>query len=255
MLKLIANEHMKIARKRSSQVLVITFIFIHILLALIINSLLQSAGIAENVVGYLSFSSGFLIMIQFFSAIFAGSIVAKEFDWGTVKLLLIRPHTRYKLLLSKYITSLLIGGYFILLFFVLSFILGSILFGFQGLGQSSPYINSVLSSYGVVMIEVIMITTFAFALSTIFRNSTLATAASIFIILTGKTVVELLAHYDIKWGMFLLFANTDLGQYFDGKRPLYEEMTLPFSIIVIVVHLLIFLLASFWTFSKRDVSI
>ena len=44
-------------------------------------------------------------MIQFagmFSIIIAGGIVASEFNWGTIKLLLIRPIDRGKILASKY---------------------------------------------------------------------------------------------------------------------------------------------------------
>jgi ABC-2 type transport system permease protein len=42
-----------------------------------------------------------------FTIIISAGIVASEFTWGTIKLLLIRPITRIKILLSKYITILL----------------------------------------------------------------------------------------------------------------------------------------------------
>ena len=41
---------------------------------------------------------------------YCGDMVAGEFTWGTIKLLLIRPASRSKILLSKYLTTLLFAA-------------------------------------------------------------------------------------------------------------------------------------------------
>ena len=56
-----------------------------------------------------------LSVVSLLTIIIAAGIVAHEFRWGTIKLLLIRPITRTKILLSKY-TAVLLFAFFTLLF-------------------------------------------------------------------------------------------------------------------------------------------
>ncbi|WP_441895000.1 ABC transporter permease [Paenibacillus sp. YAF4_2] len=63
--------------------------------------------------------------------IIAGDIIAAEFSTGTIKLLLIRPSSRIKILLSKYLAMLLFSMVLLLILFVISFLINGILFGFN----------------------------------------------------------------------------------------------------------------------------
>ena len=56
------------------------------------------------------------MFILIFSVIVAGTIVSNEFQKGTIKLLLTRPYSRNKILLSKYIVSIISILIFIILF-------------------------------------------------------------------------------------------------------------------------------------------
>ena len=42
-----------------------------------------------------------------------------------------------------------------------------------------------------------------------------------------------------QWAKYMLFANTDLMQYVDGV-PMVEGMTLPFSLMIIVLYFILF---------------
>ncbi|MFC0274418.1 ABC transporter permease [Metabacillus herbersteinensis] len=254
MISFIKNEHMKIYYKRSNLVLFLTYLSVLFVIALATRKLLDSAGIGENFLGYVSFSTGFLMILPFFVIAIAGSIVSNEYNWGTIKFLLIRPAKRSKILLSKYITVLLFSVYFIVVFFLVSVLLGFLLFGFEGVNQDSRVLSEILMSYLICAIEVIMISTLAFSISTIFRNSALATGISILLLLTGKTFVQVLAHFDFQWGRYVLFANTNLGQYVDG-RPLFEGSSLGFSIVMLLMYLMLFLGSAWMVFVRRDVSI
>ncbi|MGG0738765.1 ABC transporter permease subunit [Niallia taxi] len=198
-----------------------------------------------------------------FTIIIAAGIVANEFTWGTVKLLLIRPISRAKILLSKYMTVLLFGICLLFILFVFSIILGGILFGFPD--THTPYLNyhdgavteqnmivHLLISYGLNSISLLMITTMAFMISSVFRNSSLAVGISIFLMFMGSTVTFMLAT-KFEWAKYILFANTDLSQYFEGA-PIVQGMTMTFSIIMLCVYFLIFLLFAFLVFKKRDVA-
>ena len=52
--------------------------------------------------------SGYSLFIIILIIIVAGTIVSEEFNKGTIKLLLVRPYSRVKILLSKYITCLIV---------------------------------------------------------------------------------------------------------------------------------------------------
>ncbi|MEN8700413.1 ABC transporter permease [Bacillus infantis] len=198
-----------------------------------------------------------------FTIIVAAGIVASEFSWGTIKLLLIRPISRSKILLSKYIAVFLFGLLLLALIYGLSTLLGLILFGLPG--ESIPHLaysngavvekgiaGHLAVSYLLASVDVLLVATMAFMISAVFRNSSLAIGLSLFLLFTGSTATVILAGL-FDWAKYLLFANTNLTVYFDGVPPV-EGMTLTFSVIVLLVYFLIFHALAFWLFNKRDVS-
>ncbi|MDP4155427.1 MAG: ABC transporter permease [Bacillota bacterium] len=198
-----------------------------------------------------------------FTIIISAGIVASEFNWGTIKLLLIRPITRMKILLSKYITILLYAIFLLVILFAYSSVIGAILFGTPE--QASIYLNynngivseqsmfvHMLIYYGLNSINMIMLATMAFMISAVFRNSSLAVGLSIFLMFTGTQLTELLS-LKFPWAKYILFANTDLMPYFEGT-PLIEGMTLTFSIVVLIAYFLLFHFLAFYVFNKRDVA-
>ncbi len=200
-------------------------------------------------------------LISLFAIVMAGGIVANEFSGGTIKLLLIRPSKRWKILLSKYISVM---GYTLLMLLVLlvvSSLVGGILFGFKE--ASMPFIaNSngkitetnmivhIVQLYGLQCISLVMMVTLAFMISTVFRNSAMAIGIGVFLLTVGTTVTMLLLKYD--WSKYILFANVDLNQYIDGD-PLVKGMTMTFSIIVLLVYFVTFNVISYIGFTKRDI--
>lgn len=198
-----------------------------------------------------------------FTIIIAAGIVASEFNWGTIKLLLIRPINRGKILIAKYLSVLIFALVVVGISFLYSTALGFILFGTPEV--ANPYLNykqgvvseqsmfvHLLSSYGLNSIEMIMLATMAFMISAVFRSSSLAIGISLFLMFTGGQLAMLVAmKYD--WAKYILFANTDLTQYFEGY-PLVEGMTLTFSVIMLVVYFILFQFLAHYVFKKRDVA-
>jgi ABC-2 type transport system permease protein len=208
-------------------------------------------------------ASELIILAGLFTIIVAAGIVASEFNWGTIKLLLIRPINRTKILTSKYLTVLLFALFMLAVLFVFSTVLGAILFGLPD--KAVPYLNyyngkvteqnivvHLLIYYGLNSIKMIMLVTMAFMISTVFRNSSLAIGLSLFLLFTGDQFTALLA-LKYSWAKYILFANTDLMQYIEGT-PLVNGMTMPFSIIMLIIYFAIFQFFAFFVFKKRDVA-
>ncbi|MBZ9633842.1 ABC transporter permease [Clostridium sp. FP1] len=211
--------------------------------------------------GFVNTTSGLISLISLFAIVMGGGIVANEFSGGTIKLLLIRPSKRFKILLSKYISVIGYTLLMLLALFIVSFLLGGILFSFKGAGtpfltNSSGIITEVnmithmMALYGLQCVSLVMMVTLAFMISSVFRNSSMAIGIGVFLLTIGNTATMLLLRYN--WSKYILFTNTNLDQYINGQ-PLVEGMTMTFSIIVLIVYFVIFNVISYIGFTKRDI--
>ncbi|MFC4076951.1 ABC transporter permease [Salinithrix halophila] len=214
--------------------------------------------------GFMSRTDGITPLVTLLTVIVGATSVAGEFSWGTIKLLLIRSARRSKILLAKYIATLGFAIAMLLLLFLVSLVVGLILYGADGL--TSPYltytdgkvveknmIGHIFTLYGLKSINLLMMVTFAFMISTVFRSSSVAIGAAIFLMFAGTTLVGILAANGQDWAKYLLFANTDLNPYFDGE-PLFKGMTLFFSVTVLAVYFTVFNAISWIFFNKQDVA-
>lgn len=212
-------------------------------------------------------NAGLLSVVSLFTIIIAAGIIASEFRWGTIKLLLIRPYSRTKILFSKYVAVLLFALFTLLFVIILSWITGAVLFGVEGSNANmllysytddlAPYnfrlvsvLHEVMTSYGYGLVNLVMMTTFAFMVSTVFRNSSLAIGTAIFLMMGGNSIVSIFA--EKPFAKYILFANTNLKQYADGDV-FIDGMTLNFSITMLIIYYLIFVGLSWIFFTKRDV--
>lgn len=211
---------------------------------------------------FMTIAAEIVSLITLFTIVVGASSVASEFTWGTIKLLLIRPVSRAKILLSKYLATILFALFSLVLLFVVSFLVGSIFFGIEGSTPHLVYrdgavhevhmVSHILGVFGLKSINLIMMSTFAFMISTIFRNSGLAIGLAIFLMFVGVNVTALLAT-KFEWAKYILFVNTDLSQYLTGYV-LVEGMTMTFSVIMLIIYFVIFNTLTWFVFTKRDVA-
>lgn len=206
---------------------------------------------------YLVTVAGMLIII------IAGGSVASEFHQGTIKFLLINPVKRWKILMSKYFTVITMGFGMIAAVFILSIPVVGIMHGFDGI--STPYlyisggevhsVNSFLiaaRNYLVSSVEVVIMASFAFAISSLIRSSALAIGASVFLMFAGATVTAILSQLGQDWARYLVFANTDLMSIAQGNS-MFPQHTVFFAVMVLVAHMAVFILTAWDGFTKRSV--
>lgn len=205
-------------------------------------------------------SHAMLSLVLMFSVIAAASIVASEFSQGTIKMLLSRPVKRWKILTSKYITSLLYALVLSIIALIANVIAGYIFFD-SGSGAmldvrggevvEVSYWGRVLALYGLQYIGIMVFTTFAFMIGSVFRTSSLAIGLSIFLLFMGPNIVFFLSKYEIT--KYILFTHTDLTGYITGNM-FISGITWPLSAAVLTVYVVLFLFISYWSFTKRDVT-
>ncbi|MBR0427385.1 MAG: ABC transporter permease [Clostridia bacterium] len=199
--------------------------------------------------------------------VIAGTIVSEEFNKGTIKLLLVRPYKRIKILIAKFIACLIILILTYVVMALAQFIFGGIMNGFNDyVGKASIYnfkTSSVeeISTFKYMILsglsilpQYLLIMTLAFSLSVLFINSPIAIALPLLGIMGAELINELAYHYEkAKFLRFFVTPNWDLSIYLFGKLPQFEPISLPFSIAVCVVYFAIMLVTSLYIFKRKEI--
>ncbi|CAG9620599.1 ABC transporter permease [Sutcliffiella rhizosphaerae] len=214
-----------------------------------------------SVWSYIDENLGLTSLITLFVVIIAGGMIASEFTWGTIKLLMIRPISRSKILVAKYLSVLVFMVIFLAIFFITSFITGAIAFGFD----STPfllYLNGevyevypllfLLLKLGLQSIGIVMFATIAFMISSVFRNNSLAIGISLFLLFTGTQITALVS-MKFEWAKYSPFANIHFQTFLDGM-PMVAGVNFWFSVVMFFIYFVILHVVSFLTFVKRDIA-
>lgn len=225
-----------------------------------INKRNDTRGILKN------FFSEYGLFIIVIIVMIAGTIVSEEFNKGTVKLLLIKPYSRAKILLSKYITILIMTVFAIVIILLMELIVGGIVFGFDSLSVPVLEYNfntsqlEILNIFTYVGIEIltqlpmiILLATLAFALSTIFTNSALAITISLLGFMSPSIINALVIQYKVGFMKYFVTMNWDLSGYLFGSLPSMEGMTMGFSIVMCLIYLFVMLIPTFIIFKKKNI--
>ncbi len=222
-----------------------------------------------------SFSTKFieqslLFLLPLLMIILSADIVSGELSGGTIKLLLVRGVSRWKILLSKYITILLLEA--LVMFFVLVFSVGvsGIFFGYGGwetpvvtgfkvvAGKlvtsdvvNVPQWKYLMMTYGLAYFVAVVVGSVSFMISTLVRS----TAASIGIVLSTLIGGSLLSTFLEDWKLprYFYTANLKLTDYLSGSLNPIEGMNMAFSLTVLSAWILLSIVVSFGYFTKRDI--
>jgi ABC-2 type transport system permease protein len=104
--------------------------------------------------------------------------------------------------------------------------------------------------------SLLMITTISFMLSTLFKSQSVAVGIGIFVLFVSSTLgglIIMLAE-EYTWAKFLIFPHLDLT-VFALQDKILQNITLTGSLTILAVYYIVFMVATFVYFQKRDVSI
>ena len=206
-------------------------------------------------------------LVTLFVVVVGSANVAAEFSDGTIKQLLIRPHRRWSILLSKYIAVVIYALLMVTTLIVSGYLIGMILFGSGDFNMKFFEITLEGRKEAVVGTQfflkmlyfipsLLVIMTIAFMLSTLFKSQALAVGIGIFVLFFSSTLggIILMLASKYTWAKFLIFPHLDLTVYALQDRIL-EDITLPISLGILAVYYAIFMIVTFFFFQKRDISI
>ncbi|MDO7907194.1 DUF2705 family protein [Paenibacillus sp. JX-17] len=254
-MKLVHNENIKIYSRVRTWVMLGILVLLSALFPVLISySTSEDTSMWQGVV----LTATIVFMLNsIFAVIIAADSVAGEFSWGTIKLLLIRPWSRSKILISKYIAVILFSLLTTVVLLVLSLLFSSLFLG--GQEGSAPLSGNVSDGTYVALtflynyVDLFVILALAFMLSSVFRSSALAIGLSIFIIFTSSIFAAIFSPERFSWAKYILFNNMDLTRFI-GTDVDANGLTLGFSAAVMAVYYIIFLVVGWLIFNRRDVA-
>lgn len=202
-----------------------------------------------------------LVHVPLLICLVAGDVVAGEANMGTLRLLVTKPVSRTKIMLSKFFASSIytLG---LLTFMAVMGLLGSIaLFGVSDLmvQKSDMFVlldrNDVLwryvAAYGFAALSMITVAALAFLFSVFADNSIgpIIAAMSVVIVMTILTTMDIPIFNLLKP---FLFTNHMLNWkgFFDNPVDLPEVLK---SASVLVLHIVLFVSLAIFFFRKKDI--
>jgi ABC-2 type transport system permease protein len=200
----------------------------------------------------------------------AADMVSGESSSGTIKLLLVRNVPRWKILLSKYLTLIILEVMVVFFAFVLSAIISGFFFGFGGwlapvatgfkvlagkLDSSSvlnvPQWQYSLMVYSLAFYVAVVVGSISFMISILVKS----TAASIGIIMSTLVAGNFLSFFLSDWKItrYMFMVHLRLTDYLSGSFQLIEGMNMLFSITVLLGWVIASIIISFVYFTKQDI--
>lgn len=206
------------------------------------------------------------IFIIIFLVMIAGGMISSEMEKGTIKMLLVKPYSRTKILLAKYIVSLSMIFFIFAVIAVLQTIVGGIILGFDSLSVPAVVYNfsthsletyNLFAYVGIMAIHklpiYILMTTLSFALSVLFGHTVLAVVLPIVGNIGSSLINQLASYCSIKQLAIFPTLNWDFSQFMNGRIPNYEFTSLGFASAVCIVYWLIMIVVSWLVFSKKEI--
>lgn len=214
----------------------------------------------------LNLFNNYELFILIIGIVIAGSIVSEEFNRGTIKLLLVKPYNRIKILLSKFIVCMLILVLSIVFIAGCQLVFGGIINGFDNLSTPAIFYNfdtnrvetmnlfAYVALIGICKLPIyILLSSLAFACSTLFASTAIAVAIPFLGYIASSLINQFALAYNIKQIIYFVTPNWDLSYYLFGGSPLFKGLTMPFSIAICAIYLVIMIVVSCIVFKKRDI--
>lgn len=211
-----------------------------------------------------------LLFIPLLVVVLAGDNVSGEFSSKTIKVLLTKAIPRWKILLSKYISLLIMTSIIILETAVISILVSSLMFNTGGWNEPAATGFKVISGkldassvvkvyqwqyailvYALGWFATNTVATISFMVSVLVKN----TSTSIGIMMSSLIGGEFLQYFLADWPIVKYFfvINLNLPKYLTGSFQPIEGMNLIFSIVVLCVWSILALIVSFKVFTTQDV--
>lgn len=251
MLSMIKNELVKVFAQKKM------YVFMGLMLAIALLPVFISIKFVEPYNGqtYAIKTLDFLVgeVFYLFVILLGADIVASDIERGTIKIFLLAPSSRIKIILAKNIALMIAIVTLFLFNLIVSYFVGILAFGWGDNFQyqsvhctSMEGIVSTLSTYGLSIIPHIGFGTMVVFICLLIPSSIPAigiSAGLLILMLVGANIRESIAPYFI----------SNYFQYFVGRYTEDARITIIQALGVSGIYIALFLPASIYVFRKKDI--
>ncbi len=220
------------------------------LLMILLNLIASPTDLSSGFSDFLSGSVTPMSIITLLACIWSAGIMTSEFSTGTVKLLMIRPVTRTKILWAKYTLVVIYTIILTVSYYAFIILLGLMIYGDASLADP----NVILLGQAAVLkfIEALFIITLTYMVAVLSHNRSLAMGISLFFYYASNIVGFFLQNKP--WAKYLFFMHLDLTGYVITSISLTPHTEpLSFALCVLGAYFIAFLVITWYSFAKRDV--
>lgn len=211
-------------------------------------------------------SSDLMNLIVIMVVVISSSLMSREHQQGTIKLLLIRPASRIKIFFSKWFLAVVTSIIFVVFLYGVTAVIG---FFTTKMNPTNQFIYSnadkgklVLTDFWPFLfktmahdiIYVMIFATIAYCLSVLFRNTALSLGITLGLVFFSGLITAFVAgKTDLV--KYIWPANWSLNQYmYRGSTPPIDDMTYWFSFSYNIIALFVIILVTALIFKRRDVA-
>ncbi|MEL3985921.1 ABC transporter permease subunit [Bacillus velezensis] len=191
-------------------------------------------------------------LISIIAIVFASNIITKEYRWGTIKFLLIRPYTRINILLSKFTTIFVFLLLLFIILFLSSWLIGIMLYGVDVNNYTTLVISreevveqniliNLFTVYFCSFISILSYCSLAFMITNILKSNVISIIISLILALFGGPLSTNLSQRISKYSLFF---NADRLMHVSS----FKEEVIP--ILIVVSYSILFIGISLVFFNK-----
>ena len=196
----------------------------------------------------------FDILMIFLVIYLSSTIISEEYNNGTIKNLLIKPHKRTKILLSKIITAIFLTIMISILMVVFQYLLGGIIFGFDSYQLESIKYNSITNNIETMDL---MQNTIVTLLKKEPMYLLLSLASILFGIITNNIALNILISLGLYFISTMEFLINNITKYlfiFNWDLTTNNIINIAQSISICVISFLVIFILLIIIFKKKDIS-
>ena len=218
-------------------------------------------GARKATVNFLWYS----MAIAFLGAIIAGGLIAREFQTGTIRMLLIRPKTRTKIVLSKFTALMIISLGLYAVSMLLNLLTNGVMLGFSDLANPNyavgnsggiPFLIYYLPKFLICFVTILFACSVGYFLSVVTKITSLSVAIPLVCFVLSLLGMEFIAYRpSMQWVIYTPLPYINLAKLITQDFTRYSVQPIPaFGIPLMVGLSAIMVVVATMIFNKRDIT-
>ncbi|PZE21893.1 ABC transporter permease [Paenibacillus xerothermodurans] len=210
------------------------------------------------------------LFIPLMVMVIASDLVSSEHSTGTIKLLLTRPVSRWKILMSKLISLILFTSLIVICTALLCYLISGVVFGYGGWDMpvffgfqisgtevDTSFVRPIeqwlylLMEFGLVWYSALIVAVMSLMVSVLIRSTAAGMGVMLAVLISGTILTNMVSSWET--AKYLFMVNLQLTDYLTGSLPPIKGMDLGFSLAVLTVWGIASIIASFAVFTKKDI--